>query len=268
MLDRILPPPSRTVRFRAFRWCRAALGVAALGTLWEYTPRLWRVATPENLQLPYASWMPEASPALALVLWIGWLVNAGYFTIGRQRPVAGLLAGAFLGGVLALDQQLYSNHLYLQALLLPLFALADAGDGRVHLLPVRLVQGLVVIVYFFAGLAKLNPEFLSGDVLMDYVAPTVLPHGLVAAMAWATVALELALGGLLLWRPTRRWAWVAGAALHAGMVWFSPDVLGVGMFGVATLATYPLFEVAQAGGVSPDAGAQGRAEARPDPTPG
>lgn len=246
MLDKVLPPPSRTVRFPAFRWCRAALGVAALGTLWEYTPRLWRVATPANIQLPYASWMPEAAPALALVLWIGWLVNAGYFTLGRQRPVAGLLLGASLAGVLALDQQLYSNHLYLQALLVPLFALADAGDGRVRLLPVRLVLALIVIVYLFAGLAKANPAFLLGEVLVDYVAPTVLPHGIIAAMAWATVALELALGGLLLWRRTRRWAWAAGAGLHVGMTWFAPDLLGVAMFGVAMLATYPLFEVSEA----------------------
>lgn len=243
MLGRLLPPPSRTVRYPAFRWCRALLGLAALGTLWEYTPRLWRVATPANVQLPYTSWMPEAAPALALVLWIGWLVNAGFFTLGRQRPAAGLLLGVCLGGVLALDQQLYSNHLYMQALLVPLFALADAGEGRVRLLPVRLVQAMVVIVYLFAGLAKLNPAFLSGDVLHAYVAPTVLPHGLIAAMSWTTVVLELALGWLLIWRRTRRFAWLAGAAFHVGMAWFAPDALGVAMFGVAMLATYPLFAV-------------------------
>lgn len=247
MIDELLPPPTAEVTRPAFRWVRSGLGLAALGTLFEYTPRLWSVAQPANVQLPYASWLPEASPVLATALWIGWLVNAGLFTLGRHRPYSGLLLGACVAAVLASDQQWYSNHLYLIAMLAPLLALAECEGERVRLLPIRVVQGLVVVVYGFAGLAKLDASFLSGAVLADYVARGALPHSALRIASWATVTAELALGPLLVIERTRRLGWALGVALHAGMVALAADErLGIAMFALAMLSTYPLFAVREA----------------------
>lgn len=199
------------------------------------------MADPETLRLPYASWVPEVTPGLAAVLWILWLVSGVYFLLGRAKPAAGLVLAVCLGGALALDRQWYSNHLYLLAMLVPLVALADAGGGRARLLPVRLVQALVVLVYTFSGLAKLNPEFLSGAVLRQYLAPLALPAEVVVAGGWAVIAVELSLGPLLLAARTRRGGRLLGVALHAGMVLTRSFDVGIAMFGVAMVGTYPLF---------------------------
>ncbi len=219
-----------------------AVGLAVLGTLGEYTGRILRASLPEALRLPYASWMPEVTPEIAVLLWATWLVGGVHFLLGRARPAAGLILGACLAAVLALDRQWYSNHLYLLAMLVPLLSLAEVGDGRARRLPVRLVRALVVVVYLFSGLAKLNPEFLSGAVLEQYMAPLVVPEAAVVLAGWGVIAAELAIGPLLLAARTRRAARLLGVALHAGMVLTRSFDPGIAMFGVAMVATYPLFD--------------------------
>lgn len=220
---------------------RLAVGLAACGTLWEYTPRLWRVARPEAIQLPYFEWSPAATPAIAATLWVLWLVNGVLFTVGRRhRRTAGAVLTLVLALVLALDQQWYSNHLYLIALLVPLLSLSPREGGGYRRLPVGLARALVVTVYVFAGLAKLNPGFLSGAVLGEYLTWSP-PAGLLPLLAWVTVISELAIGPLLSFRATRPVGWVVGCGLHAGMVFLRSFDLGITMFGLAVVGTYPLF---------------------------
>lgn len=256
MIAELLPPPGRTVRLDTLRRTRLFLGLGVLGTLLEYTPRLMAVAAPASLQLPYFGGAPEATPTVAVLLWCLWLVNGALYLLGRAKPASAVGLTAVLAAVLLLDRQLYSNHLYLLTMLVPLVALADAGahegdagggeDGgasRARLLPVRLVQALVVIVYAFSGLAKLNPGFLSGAALREYVEPLTLPIEAAAAASLAVIAAELVLGPMLAIPRTRRWGRLAGVALHGGMAVLHPSDPGVAMFGVVMVAAYPLFPV-------------------------
>lgn len=257
MIAELLPPPGRTVRLETLRRTRLFLGLGVLGTLLEYTQRLMAVGAAASLQLPYFDGAPEATPTIAVLLWCLWLVNGALYLVGRAKPASAVGLTVVLAAVLLLDRQLYSNHLYLLTMLVPLVALADAGahegdaggggeDGverRARLLPVRLVQALVVIVYAFSGLAKLNPGFLSGAALREYVEPLTLPIEAAAAASLAVIAAELALGPMLAIPRTRRWGRLAGVALHGGMASLHLSDPGVAMFGVVMVAAYPLFPV-------------------------
>jgi hypothetical protein len=213
-----------------------------------------------------------------------------------QYPlIAALLFGLFTrvacGGLLLLqgylffaDQINFRNHSYLFLLLLLLLAAAPADDalslaalargrwsrsgrarsfwGTTRVLTFqRLIQLQVCIVYFFAGLSKLYPYYLRGEVLAHQLEP-LLPQRLDALLGgWlaastldratallldprvmqlaapATVALELALPFALWWRRTRPAVIVTGWVLHAVLAL----LLEVYTFSLVMMASYLLF---------------------------
>lgn len=137
-----------------------------------------------------------------------------------------------------LDKTTYLNHYYfvsvlsLLLLFLPLngrYAL-DNRLGLARLRPtvpawmVWAVRGQLVLVYFFAGLAKLN-----GDWLLAAQPMTIWLHartgtpligrlfdyaGVAYAMSWAGAFFDLTIGLWLSWRPTRLPAYLAVIVFH------------------------------------------------------
>jgi predicted DCC family thiol-disulfide oxidoreductase YuxK len=223
----------------------ARIGVA-FAALLEARPSaeaLLRLTDPGVLHAPYFSWEPAVSAGMAWALIGLWIVSGAAFLIGWRTRLAGVVLAATLAAVLLLDQQLYSNHLYLMVLLVGLLTVADAGaaislDARrvgtreqVATWPVVLVRLQVSIVYGFAALAKLNLTFLSGSV----IAASLRREGLLAVpdgwrsaepmlvLALLAICLE-AFVAVALWSP--RWrstGFVAGLALHGGITgWLSP----------------------------------------------
>src|SRR5690606_5181845 len=126
------------------------------------------------------------------------------------------------GMVVLLDAQTYSNHLYLLALMAFLFALRDVRGTDVA--PLVMLQA--AIVYLYAGLGKVNAEFMSGAVLSAYLPAPVrevfreMPGAatLVLALSVTGVMLEIALAAALLVRRYRRDAFLIGLVLHLGMI--------------------------------------------------
>lgn len=122
----------------------------------------------------------------------------------------------------------------------------------------RLIQLQVCLVYFVAGLHKLHPAYLSGEVLFDKVASELvrdrsgeffaavapeLPAALAGAfwpwvfMAAATVALELLLPIGLWFRGARRVMTVFGLGFHASIAF----IMDIDVFSYAMMASYLLF---------------------------
>src|SRR6185503_14285944 len=89
------------------------LAVCAFGLAWENWRMLSRLLNPIILQLPYFAWLPRL-PASALPVFIGtWAIASAAFLLGWKTRVAGAIITGLCGYTLLLDQQLYSNHLYL-----------------------------------------------------------------------------------------------------------------------------------------------------------
>lgn len=173
------------------------------------------------------------------------LIVVGWYTRGA-------LLGFFLcfSYVELLDKSFYLNHYYFISLLsflllfLPLnvrFSL-DVHYKRVArqdtvpfwTLPLPRLQ--LALVYIFAGVAKLEPDWLLHaqplTIWLRMHAEKPLVGALFAqpwaayAMSWAGMLYDLSIVFLLLWKPTRWLGYVAVAAFHLLTAWLFP----IGMF--------------------------------------
>jgi HTTM domain len=199
-----------------------------------------------------------------------------------MRPaIIGLLA--LQGYVFCSDAMNFRNHPYffLLALLLLLFSPADESVSfkslrRIYsnssfsidaligpirpLTSQRLIMVQICLIYFLAGVQKINPAFLDGRVLGDELSSTVqhwgrwgivLPWGntviqlqdvmmtpnVLMAASIATLLLELVLP-VTLWFPrTRVASFIAGIGFHL----FIGFLMGISQFSIAMIGGYFLF---------------------------
>lgn len=241
--------PSRPVGL-----ARIAVGAAAVVKLVDVAPTLWAATAPQMFLTPYSTALPRPTPGWVLALTVLWAISALLFTAGwGGRKPGGVLCAALVA-VLVLDRQLYSNHLYLLVLLVGLLTLADASravslDARqghrresgIPGWPVTLLRWQLTILYFFAAASKVNPTFLTGAVLAEQL-PHFAGHGeLLKLASWLGLALEtwLAVG---LWHPrTKRATALLGIAFHLTILAFMQPKAELLVFGLESLALYPLF---------------------------
>jgi hypothetical protein len=242
-----LTAPARPVAI-----ARILVGAAALLQIPGLRGPLATLLTPGTFRAPYSVSLPFhalwISPAVGLMMLLALSATIGWWT---RTALVGLAAA--VAYVMCLDQQLYRNDLYLLFLELCLLALAGSGaalsvDARrtggrdfVTGWPVLLLKIQLSIVYTTTAISKINPSFLSGDVLQGSLRLPELPDWAAISLAVVTIALEgfLALG--LWFRATRRIAMLAGFVLHTSFVvllaW-GPQLVA---FGLEMAALYVLF---------------------------
>jgi hypothetical protein len=174
---------------------------------------------------PYLHHALMAAAALGVAL--GWRYHASATLLAIGWAYAFLLEKAF-----------YQNHYYLILLVAALMALAPAAhagslDARRHpelargdvpAWPIASLRMLLTIVYFYAGVAKLDPEWLGLRALAQWlpakahlpvVGPLYASRATAAFMAWGGLLFDLTLGVWLWWPRTRRWAALAAMLFHA-----------------------------------------------------
>jgi vitamin K-dependent gamma-carboxylase len=230
--------------------------------------RLWALdrigplfADPEHhLSYPGLAWVPRLDPDGVHLLSLVILATSVLLVVGwRTRLVA-------LGFALAFtwfewhEASTYLNHYWLVSLLALLLAIVPSGDalsldaraGRVagtvamHVWAVR-VQ--LALVYAFAGLAKLHPDWLVDAMPLRLWLPAraeVLPLvGALLAEPWvahvasiAAAGFDLSIGLLLLWRWTYRFAWLAVIGFHLATWILFPSI---GLFPFVMMAASTVF---------------------------
>jgi uncharacterized membrane protein YphA (DoxX/SURF4 family) len=196
----------------------------------EYHPATDAAEAPA-FHSPLWPFLPPLGPGLTAALVWARTALAALLLVGvRPRVVAALLA--LVGyGLMAADRTRYLHHLHLLWLSVGLLALTPCGerlaplrwipwigDGKaprrwVPRWPLQLLRFHLIVVYLAAGLAKLDPRWLSGQTLeelhragllggplVDGVLATIGARGL----ALLIVAIELILP-LLLAIPRTRW---------------------------------------------------------------
>jgi hypothetical protein len=237
---------------------RIIIGLSAAASALELIVLLPQIFAPAHLQMPFVSWIPRLPAPLAIIFAALWATSALLLALGLHTRAAGATLAALVAYALLCDQQLYSNHYYLLLLLTLLLTISDSGadlslDARragarqsVVGWPVLLIKLQLSAVYFFAAVTKLNPVFMSGEVIRRYAEGGLilpLPPAWLALLAVAT-ELFLAFG---LWLPGLRWAaLVAGLALHTLIVITmglpnAHAAFQLTQFGAITLAPYLLF---------------------------
>jgi uncharacterized membrane protein YphA (DoxX/SURF4 family) len=255
---------TRRIDARPVAIVRMLVGLAAIGFAFEAWANIGRVLSPQVVDMPYIAGYPVL-PAALLPLFIGgWLCAALAFALGFGTRLSGAILTLSMAYTLFLDQQLYSNHLYLATLVVLLLTIADSGarfsldarrSGRRDLIlewPILLLKIEISIVYFYAALLKINPQYLSGVMLT-----TFWPLDQLAALpsSWAWVPSILAVTSILLelflavalWLPRWRWlALVAGIGFHMLIIWTGGAQSGIpdipfAIFALVTVAPYALF---------------------------
>ena len=120
--------------------------------------------------------------------------------------------------------------------------------GRCSLAPLRLIRFQIALIYLSSGLWKLsNPLWRDGSAVHYVVNANVyqrFPYELPTALASFTTLLtyavlfwELAFALMILWRPTRRVALIAGVLIHVGMT----AAIEIGPFPWVMLSGYAAF---------------------------
>ena len=256
---------------------RVGLGCAAMLRSVEAHRVLSSLTEPEVLSLPWIQGIPEPTPEIVLGLTALWFATALAFTIGFFTRSSGALLSLTMAASIAIEQQAYSNHLYLLIVLISLFILTEPGaalsfDARrrgvvpdtVAGWPIFLMKLQISVVYFFAAVTKLNAPFLSGSVLLVRLGTGLLPFPeilktpqVLSLMAISAVAVELSLS-FLLWRQYgRRSALAVGAALHVPITLFLAPVLQIVVFSMIMLSAYGLFFSEPKGFADADSASEG-----------
>jgi hypothetical protein len=180
--------------------------------------------------------------------------------VGWHYRAAAMLLCLSCWWIFLLDTTTYINHHYLFCLVAGLLCVVpahraaslDVRAGRVApaaTVPAWtrfLLLGQLGLVYFFAGVAKLNFDWLEARPLAVWlshkgsrwlIGPLLTQPWLAWFMSYAGLLLDLLLVPLLLWRPTRRWAYAAAAFFHLSNV----VVFGLGTFPWFSLLMTALF---------------------------
>jgi hypothetical protein len=232
------------------------VGLAAMVRALVALPILLRIADPLTVRIPFIAWLPELSVPLAWAIVLVWFALALLFTIGWRVSVTGTALTVVVAFTFLLDQQAYSNHLYLLAWLVGLMTIADAGAGLnisrsdhgIVRWPVLLIMGQLSIVYGFSALTKINDAFLSGAVLAGTLHDGLVPFPdawrspqILPLLAGVVIVVESSIA-LLIWRVRfRPFVFVLGLLLHVSITLLMSATLELAVFSMLMLGLYPLF---------------------------
>ena len=251
----------RRVNSRPAAVARIGVGIAVMMKAIERLPALEQLNDPEVIRVPYLADQPTLSDVPALAVVAVWLGLGAAFTLGARTTLTGSVLAVLLGLVLFSDQQLYSNHLYLLTWLVALLVLARSGSAlsldalrhgeapTIPAWPVALLQLQVVVVYAYAGLTKINPEYLSGSVVavsLRETGPLALPTAWqsfepMAVASMLSILTEIGIALALMLPRWRRTAFVVGLGLHIVITLWLEPTLPLAIFGLMILAPYALF---------------------------
>lgn len=162
-----------------------------------------------------------------------------------------------------MDKTTYLNHYYFISVLSAVMIFLPAGEycswdarfrsqasGWVPRWSIFSLQLLLAIVYFYAGLAKLNSDWLVEAMPLKIWLPSKVDIPLLGdfmrqewvhyAFSWGGALYDLSIPFLLWWKPTRRWAFVGVVVFHV----LTRILFPIGMFPyIMIVSTLIFFEV-------------------------
>ena len=195
-------------------------------------------------------------------------VSAMCITLGIATRVGAVTFALTYSGFVLCERTMFNNHYYLYALLSVLIALVGAdqtfslsmaravGRGGASTCPAwhrDILRAQVCIVYMYAGIAKLNEDWIvhaqpmatklvdEAAMHLSWTQPLLQPllrlPETARVVSWAGLIFDLAIAPLLCWRPTRP----AGLLLATSFHLTNHVIWSLGEFPWVMLATNVLF---------------------------
>ncbi|PRP91090.1 Vitamin K-dependent gamma-carboxylase [Enhygromyxa salina] len=250
-------PPTRRVDAASLVILRVIVGLLVFVSAVRFVAKGWveeLLLAPEfHFRYWGFTWVPEPSPALAYALFAivaasGLALAAGW----AVRASAALACLAFTWLELV-DLSYYLNHYYFLSCLLLCFALVPPRpehDGAVPAWKLGLVRAQIGLVYVYAGIAKLDGDWLvhaqplriwlARHADLPLVGPWMNEAWLAYAASWSGAAFDLFVVPALLSKRTRIPAYLALIGFHT----ITGALFPIGMFpwvmiGCATIMFEP-----------------------------
>ncbi len=243
---------------------RVAFGLLMVWEVWRYWSRGWieSLYTAPALHFPYPgfSWIgPWPGPGMEVHFAVLALLALGIALGAAYRACCVLFFFGF-AYVFLLEQARYLNHFYLIGLLSLLLAFVPAhrsfsvdarlrptlASDQIPAWSLDLLRTQLAIVYLFAAIAKVNGDWLHGWPLRIWLSERaetswlgpLLELPLTALVASYTGFLfDLLVVPLLLWKPTRRYAFGGAVLFHLG----NGYLFQIGIFPFLAIAATTLF---------------------------
>jgi len=224
------------------------------------------------------------------IYWVAGVVAVAalFVALGFLYRISSVLLFLGFTYLFLLDEAYYLNHFYLISLLCFLMCFIPAHrsfsvdsylfpkirDNTVPLWSVWLLQFQIGIVYFYGGIAKINPDWLAGEPLRTWLGeqtdfPLLGAHfdkeWVVYFFSYTGLFLDLLIVPVLMYRPTR-WLGVISLAVFHGM---NSQLFHIGIFPWFMLCATPLFfEPEWFANLAKRLGITGRKEEKQLPVPG
>jgi vitamin K-dependent gamma-carboxylase len=203
-------------------------------------------------------WVKPVSPGLMKFSLALWFVCGLLMIFNKLRKPAMLVHFITFSYFLLLDKAYFNNHLYLQCLLALIFFFYTPKENEkgISFIPryyLLLLQFMVVLVYFYGGLVKLNYDWmvrmepmksLLEDTSKNSVLPSLAGSSLMLyILNYGGVFFDIFIGPLLWWEKTQKvaiWLCLGFHGLNYFLFNFGPSG-EIGMFPVLMFATSILF---------------------------
>jgi len=255
-LDRIVHRATEPVSAGSTIAFRVAFGAliaySSIRFLWRGWVDEFYLDVEDHLTYPAFDWV-QPWPAPWMHLHVGLLAVLGVLIAAgvRTRLAAGVFAVAFTY-VELIDRALYLNHYWFMTLAAVLLAMLPeptrgASARTVSRLTVWALRFQLGVVYVFAGVAKINPDWLwHGEPLQTWLAartdrPVIGPlldEPFVApAASWAGALFDLTIVGWLLWWRSRPIAYSVLVVFHVA----TAMLFQIGVFPWVMIALTPIF---------------------------
>lgn len=241
-----------TVSAQSYVAFRIAFGLLIVVGQIRFLARGWvdefYLAPANHLTYPGFGWVQPFPAVLMYGVVVGLAAVGVAIAFGiRTRQAAAVFAIGF-GYCELIDAALYLNHYWFMTLAAVVLALVPTvQQGRVAVISVWALRAQLGAVYLFAGVAKLNTDWLwRAEPLHTWLAartdrPVIGPllDDLFVAFAfsWAGVAFDLTIVGWLLWRRTRVGAYAVLVVFHL----MTAALFQIGMFPWMMIALTPIF---------------------------
>jgi len=210
---------------------------------------------------PLLDWIPQPSFEIYRSLEGFLLIASCFFVLGLFFRIIGPLTAVAIGYLFFSSPSFYHHHTFQMVLVTSILGFTHCArawslDAILFrgsrpkkfptLMPRRMIQVLVALIYFFTSISKMNEGWLSGRMielleetgsLRGPFTPWILEHFSYQALGMMTVFTEFFLW-FGLWIPkVRNVAIMAGIGLHIGI----DMMMAVGTFSYQMIALYPSF---------------------------
>jgi hypothetical protein len=231
---------------------RIITALVAVGFTLEWGSTLSRASSGNYLALPVVEGWPTVSPSFVAVLLAVSLAASIAMAVGFGGRLPAILVALVAGIVLFADEQTYSNHLVLLLMMALWLGMSGAhcvwriprnkASGMVPYWPAFLIKVLVSSLYAWTAVSKVNPQYLSGEVIGTYLNSWVpITGAMLSVAAVLSIVAEVFLSIALWLTPLRKLAFLVGVGLHLGIVVLLESPAPLVGFGALMMAGYIVF---------------------------